>query len=217
MSEENSSHTGAWIAFAAAVTAALIGAVATIAVAIADDEDDPKEPPKATRSASTGTDQPTTDPGDVLGGSASATVKPDSDRVFTPVYSKKRVTIHVAPDLNTAVVDLDRPKTAVMLEEEWDDGTSARLGYDFTLYGSHTLYTAVPWKRSSAAGAPAEPAECLEAARAKTDTEDTWLAAEELVAGEVICFETSEGNVARATFLSYIDSASATFEITSWK
>lgn len=174
-----------------------------------------EESPRSSASHSVDLDEPVVPSQPAEGESSSASTTLESDRVFTPLYVKKRVTILVAPDRNVAVVDLDRPKTAVMLEDEWDDGTSARLGYDFVLYGSHTLYAAVPWKRSSAAGAPAGPAACLEAARA--NMEDTWLAAEELVAGEIICFETSDGNIARAKFLSYIDSVSATFEITGWK
>lgn len=216
LSEEKTSHTVAWIGAAAVVIAAVITATATIADG--DDKRDTAQPEDTTSSvtpsAETDPDEATSEPEMSGDPSASASTKPDSGRVFAPLYTK-RVTLQVAADRNMTVVDLDRPKTAAMLEDEWDDGTSARLGYDFGLRGTHTLYTAVPWKLSSAAGAPTRPAECLEAAR--TNMVDTWLAAEALGAGEVICFETSDGNVARATFVNYVDRVSTTFEITVWK
>ena len=212
-------HVGAWIGAGAVVLAAVITAAATMAA----DGDDPNggtgEPASRSPSSGAGGQDPPATPSPSETKSAPVPASPANQ--YTAVYSGKRIRV-IAPgkagSLYMAVVDLDRPKVDVMLETEWEDGSAARLGYDLALDWRGGLHSSGPWKRSSKAGAPRDPAACLEAARTADD--GSYVLVDELASGDVLCIESSDGKVAQARFISFTPSdlqpVAVTFNVSLW-
>ena len=210
--EQDRKHTSAWIAAGAVTLAAVIGAFATIA-ASNDDSDDQSAPPTGAPTVEH-TDGPSQDPLSTPATPSTEPRKPADS--FTPIYSDKR--IKLVSDGSMVVVDLDRAKVDTIMESEWEDGTAAVLGYDFGLQWRGSIYSAVPWKLSSEALTPQEPSACLEAARAAVNNNDEWVSLIGLELNSSLCFETSEGRVARATILSYteMDTTSLSIKVSVW-
>jgi len=204
-----------------ALLAAIVAVIVPVLLALTARSDDAEGSPSGdpTPSASTGSPASTTTT-DSATPTASESATPADQ--FSQIYSGKRLRITSPPHdwvgnlYMTAVdLDLDHPKTVKVLETEWQDGSAAGLGYDLAFEWHGWLFSSTPWKRNSKAAAPKDPEACLEAARTSEDPSD--LSAQELEPGAVLCIETSEGKVALARMLNYVENpTSVTFDVALW-
>ncbi|MGH3976351.1 MAG: hypothetical protein ACRDS9_23985 [Pseudonocardiaceae bacterium] len=200
-----------------AIAAVIVPVVVTVILARTDDAEGSSED-NPTPSTSTGSPSTSTTPTDPATPTGSESATPAES--FSQIYGGKRLRITAPNDGGyKAVVDLDGPRVAKVLEAEWEDGSAASLGYDlaFDTYGTYgALHSSVPWKRNSEAAAPKSPEACRGAART-SDDQASLFPGYELGSGDFLCIETSDGKVAQAKLINFVeDPVSVTLDVTLW-
>ena len=202
------------------IVAALAVLVSVVVAITATRPDDAEGSSKDSPKPSTSTDSPSASTTPTRSATPRASESATPAERFSRTYGGKRLRITAPNDGGyKAAIDLDRPRVAKVLEEEWEDGSAARLGYDlaFDTYGTYGgLKSSMPWKQNSEAAAPKSPEACLEAARTSDDM-TSLSPGYEMGSGDVLCIETSDGKVAQARLINFVeDPVSITLEVTLW-